>query len=227
MASVRKRKMARSSVKKASRKHKDRRRKVNITSNPIIAKNWDYSLTLAQNYELLGLRSKLQSPAGGREAKLDKVVSKEPVTSSTFMESDDEFGPESKTTDSEEEEDVLDEESILQGEARIIRDSEGTVIKVLYGKKKGSATELAADNGSDSPAETNTVRELKAFASRPCVKKERVPSEREELWLKALYEKHGDNYKKMFFDKKLNINQQSEGDLKRRLERWKTRHAIV
>ncbi|SCU94631.1 LAME_0F08306g1_1 [Lachancea meyersii CBS 8951] len=228
MASVRKRKMARSSIKKATRKTKDRQRKVNISSNPIIAKNWDYSLTLSQNYDNLGLRSKLQSPAGGQEAKLDKAIMKEPLPNSSFLErDDDEFGPEKSSSSDEEVVAELNEDDIPEGEARIIRDSEGQVVKVVYGKKRRHI-ETSSSAEDDGPAtKSETVKELEAFASRPVVKRERKPSGREEAWLEALHKKHGDNFRKMFLDRKLNVNQQTEGDIKSRIMKWKSRNGIA
>lgn len=225
MASVRRRKMAKSSVKKATRKLKNSARKVNITGNPIIAKNWDHSLTLSQNYKKLGLRSKLQAPAGGKEASLEKVIPKEPLVKKPFSgDSDEEWDSVSDSSEGSVPEDVVNEENIPLGEARILRDNEGNVLKVVYGKKaNGSGDESSV---AITPQETETVRELKAFAARPVVTKVRTPSEREEAWLKSLYEKHGDDYRKMFFDRKLNIMQQTESDIRKRVINWKLRNKI-
>ncbi|CUS21938.1 LAQU0S04e04280g1_1 [Lachancea quebecensis] len=225
MASVRRRKMAKSSVKKATRKLKNSSRKVNITGNPIIAKNWDHSLTLSQNYEKLGLRSKLQDPAGGKEASLEKVIAKEPLAKTPFSgDSDEEWDSDSDNSTRNAADDVVSEENIPLGEARILRDNEGNVLKIVYGKKDvGGGDESSA---VVSQQETTTVKELKAFAARPVVTKVRTPSEREELWLKSLYEKHGDDYRKMFFDKKLNVMQQTEADIRKRVIKWKLRNKI-
>lgn len=56
-------------------------------------------------------------------------------------------------------------------------------------------------------------------------KRPRQQSQREEEWIQRLVEVHGDNYRAMFRDKKLNPMQQSEGDIKRRVQKWVKKHA--
>ncbi|KAL6950891.1 hypothetical protein ACO0QE_000173 [Hanseniaspora vineae] len=243
MGSVRARKMARSSVKKATRRTKDKQREANIRGNAIIAENWDYSQTLAQNYKRLGLKSKLGTAAGGQEADLSsKIMKKSLVRAQTIadMDSDDEdvddaasgadfINPEELNSDGE-----FDEAKIPAGEARIKRDSDGQVVKVIYGSKKFDIDESVEvlkkaeqnKNAQKNKAETQVVQQLEEYANRPIVRHERVESEREDEWLEKLYKKHGSNYKKMFFDSKLNIYQQSEGDLKKRVEKWKARKGL-
>ncbi|CCK71157.1 Nop16p KNAG_0G00990 [Huiozyma naganishii CBS 8797] len=235
MGSVRRRKLARSSIGKATRRTKDRQRKINIKSNPIIEAHWDHSLTLAQNYKKLGLRAKLQTPAGGQEADFSKIIKKEPsIKKSVFDEddeSDEDHADQLKGSESKEEidESTFSPENIPEGEARIERDSEGNVIRIIYGAKK--AFNIDADVNEmkqkvdDESAKTEAVKELERFADRPLVVKKRVMSKREDEWLEKLYKKHGSDYRKMFFDK-LNVYQQSQTDLKRRVLKWKKAHGI-
>lgn len=201
--------MARSSVKKNTRRTKDKQRNINVYSNPIIAKNWDKSLTLQQNYKRLGLRAKLGHMAGGVEKKVESLT--ELRNKKKNKDKDDIV-----TIDKIEHTD--DPSKIPEGEARIIRDPEtNEVLKVIYGTMK------AEDEESDEDKVDNSViKQLEEYAEQHSkVKKERHLSDRESDWLKSLYEKYGDDYEKMKWDKKLNIYQQSAGDLKRRINKWK------
>ena len=65
------------------------------------------------------------------------------------------------------------------------------------------------------------VRALEEQASMEIKERPRQQSRREKEWLTELVEKYGENYSRMVMDRKLNPYQQSEGDLRRRIKRWK------
>ena len=205
--------MARSSVRKATRRLKDKQRNINIHSNPIIAANWDKSLTLKQNYKRLGLTARLGTSAGGDEQKVETLSQIK--------------AKKSKKTQKVKPEDIEhteDPAKIPEGEARLIRDPEtNEVVKVIYGTMKVEESE-----SEDEEVTHNVIEKLQEYAEKHSqIKQERTPSERENDWLKSLYEKHGDDYEKMKWDKKLNINQQSAGDLRRRILKWKKLNNIA
>lgn len=52
-------------------------------------------------------------------------------------------------------------------------------------------------------------------------KRPRKQSTREEAWIERLIKKYGDDVNGMVRDRKLNPMQQSEGDLRKRVRRWK------
>lgn len=200
MVSVRKRKMARLSVRKNTRRVKDKQAKINIHSNPIIAANWDKSLTLQQNYKRLGLRSKLGNMAGGQEQDVVKARDRQDEAQVSVSDI----------------ENTTDPAKIPEGEARLIRDPEtNEVTQVIYGTMK-------VKEEKKTPAVSSVVQQLEESARKNAlVKKERKQSEQESQWLQKLYEKYGDDYEKMKWDKKLNVYQQSAGDLRRRITMWK------
>lgn len=85
------------------------------------------------------------------------------------------------------------------------------------------------EDKSDSGLQTNPiVAQLEAQAAREMEeiqkKKPRQQSTREEAWIETLIEKHGDDTEAMFRDRKLNVMQQSQGDIKQRIKKWKKKH---
>lgn len=71
----------------------------------------------------------------------------------------------------------------------------------------------------------NIVKMLEKEAARPAVPKRRKQSDREKAFLQKLIERHGTDeergcYKKMVKDTDLNVMQQSEGDLRKRVRRY-------
>lgn len=71
---------------------------------------------------------------------------------------------------------------------------------------------------------TPVVQQLMEQASMG-IKVERHQSAREKEWVGRLVEKYGDDYRRMVWDKKLNPFQQSEGDIKKRVLKWKENKA--
>ena len=71
---------------------------------------------------------------------------------------------------------------------------------------------------------TPVVKELMEQA-RMGARAERYQSAREKEWIERLVEKYGDDYRRMVWDKKLNPFQQTEGDIKKRVLKWKENKA--
>ena len=70
---------------------------------------------------------------------------------------------------------------------------------------------------SDNPV----IQQLEQVARNGVRTAPRKQSQREEEWIERLVEKYGDDYSAMVWDRKLNPMQQSEGDLKRRVKKWR------
>lgn len=216
----------RSSFPRATRKPKSKR--LPIKASPIIAANWDKHLTLSQNYDRLGLASKLNSRSGGTEAKATQT--------------EDTKGDQLRRQDPLA---VTASRPVTTGlrTAKVVRDAEGNIVEVvqegkvanplndpLNAMEEDSEGEGSFDT-SDRPnrdrmnyagvvpkLEAAALAELVEVAAR---KRPRRQSQREREWIDRLVEKYGQDIRAMSKDRKLNPNQQSEPDIRRRIEVWR------
>lgn len=79
------------------------------------------------------------------------------------------------------------------------------------------------DDGEPKEKEGNEiVKMLEEQASMGKEKPKRKQSEREKEWIERLVGRWGEDYKGMARDRKLNPMQQTEADIRRRVEKWRT-----
>ncbi|KAK4693002.1 nucleolar protein 16, partial [Lecanoromycetidae sp. Uapishka_2] len=217
MARPLQKKKNKSSLPRVRQKPKSKR--INIKSNPIVAANWDQSLTLSQNYRKLGLSSKLNAHTGGTEVK---GAHPEGVKKPSGL-----IIPSSRRP-----------RTLGTAEIKVTRDPKtGAIVSVEEDGRQRRAREnplndpLNSDSGSDADEDGHDeeevgksrgiVPELEEAATYSKKKRPRMQSEREQEWVQDLVKKHGENWGAMVRDRRLNPQQQSEGDIKRRVELWK------
>jgi len=87
--------------------------------------------------------------------------------------------------------------------------------------------EIAGDEEGGGRRQRGIIDQLEDQASREAPKKERGQSDREREWIARLVERWGDDYAKMARDRKSNPMQQTEADIKRRVQVWKQRGGEV
>ncbi|KAJ5155375.1 hypothetical protein N7492_008178 [Penicillium capsulatum] len=225
MGKILQKKKNRSGLSKARSKTGNRlksgNKKINVLGNAIIAENWNKNETLTQNYQRLGLLHKLNTPAGGKE----RIPGKEELADASHSLQIN--GSAVKLAS-----------KIELGETRVERDPEtGKILRVIREEDERKRAnplndplndledaELEATAGTAVPASA-VVQQLERQADMECVtvkaKKPRHQSSREEEWITRLVEKHGEDFTAMARDRKLNPMQQSVGDLRRRINKWK------
>ncbi|EAW23811.1 66S preribosome component NOP16 [Aspergillus fischeri NRRL 181] len=215
---------------------KSGKKKINVLGNAIIAQNWDRKLTLTQNYRRLGLVHKLNAPTGGSEKRPTKDGRIEELPEDPLH-----IRGSAKAS----------AKQAAMGETRVERDPEtGKIIRVIRDEEEieiggrkvkpsnplnDPLNELSEDEAAQQPASQRAnaksaiVQQLERQADQEGqavkAKKPRHQSKREEEWIMRLIERHGENYSAMARDRKLNPMQQSEGDLKRRIRKWKANHS--
>ncbi|PGH35761.1 nucleolar protein 16 [[Emmonsia] crescens] len=225
-------------VKQRANRLKNGNKKINVLGNAIIAQNWDKKLTLTQNYRRLGLASQLNAPTGGAEKKLDDPSNGQQRADSLHLLS-------STTV-----------KVLKPTEARVERDPDtGRILRVIYpenndeveiaGRKRRKAnpledplnevgdfdlndTTMSIPGNMSSSAVVQALERQAALEEEALKKKQpRQQSRREEEWLERLVAKHGDNVDAMVRDRRLNRMQQTEGDIRRRLKKWKERRGDI
>ncbi|KZF23571.1 nucleolar protein 16 [Xylona heveae TC161] len=205
----------RSSISKVRQKPKSK--KLNIKSNPIIAANWRQDETLSQNYRRLGLTAKLNRSTGGTE--------KDPVTGKQAND----FAIRNARSD-----------TLQPKEAQVERDPEtGAILRVIppadekpnplkdpLNELEDEDEQLGIQEGPNrnQRSSNSVIAALEEQAAHGIKKEPRKQSSREEEWIEKLVQKYGDDCEKMFWDRKLNPMQQSVGDLKKRVKKWKQTH---
>ncbi|MCJ1311749.1 Nucleolar protein 16 [Agyrium rufum] len=206
----------RSSISKV--KHKPKSKRLQVKGNTIVAQNWDKHLTLAQNYQRLGLVARLKGRSGGVERFASDIKS----TDNIKAQSSDPLDVRSQRSQTPAVARI--ERNPVTGENRVVRsepERDNPLNDPLNEITEDSS--LRPDQSNEISEAGGIIRELEEQAKYDIKKRPRQQSQREEEWLAALHEKHGENYGAMFRDQKLNLNQQSEGDLKRRITTWLAR----
>ncbi|KAG0131670.1 ribosome biogenesis protein Nop16 [Tuber indicum] len=194
----------RSSIPKQSKHKNPRIFKVRPTGNALLAANWDRKQTLSQNYRRLGLVSRLGKATGGVEK-----------------------GFASAAAGQQQKERV---KKLAPGEARIVRDEEGKVIQVIYGKSAEEALDSDSEEftgcAGGGGEEMDFVKKLEAQAAVGERKSRKVLCPGEMDWISRLVEKYGEeDCEGMVRDRKMNVYQQTLGDIRRRVAIWKRQKA--
>lgn len=213
--------MNRSGVSKNTRKNNNKD-KFNPKSNPIIAKHWDPELTAKQNYKKLGLTFKLASASGGEEKKIRiKPIQHGNMEESLYDASADE------AEQADGELDPYDPANILEGTAKMVKDDEGRVVKIIYGTKRITAHAPAEEavlsdvgDADDAAEAEQVISELEQLAQLPKKKEVHKMNELEIHRFQRLVEKYADDYEKMKWDRKLNPFQLSPGQLRKQIKRY-------
>ncbi|KAF2182062.1 hypothetical protein K469DRAFT_587494 [Zopfia rhizophila CBS 207.26] len=218
------------------RRHKPKSKK-KILANPIIAANWNQKDTLSQNYRRLGLTARLNHATGGIDKSIQLLGLNDPNSSRADVSADSTANklnipskaPETVQTELVEVERDPETGAIL----RVLNDPTSTKPE---NPLNDPLNELEGSDGEEwngfamVPAEESqnpVVRQLEEKARSGVRKAPRKQSQREEEWIEGLVEKYGDDYGRMAWDRKLNPMQQSEGDIRRRVRKWKQMHGMT
>lgn len=173
----------------------------------ILKDSYDPKLTLRQNYAKLGLIPSL-------DVRPDTGGVERPSTSTTTPPSGEDAPP------------------VRKGMARIIRDDDGNIIDIIeatteeestpWGKPLPNSIADSDDVETFMPAkkaaETKVLAHLQEMADQ-AAPVERHTSSLESQWLADLVAKYGEDVEAMAKDRKLNVWQKTQGEIKRAIKK--------
>lgn len=179
------------------------------------------------------MTTRLNAPTGGVEKKTAEAAAM--TTDSLHITSSSTTGGNGRQAKLQPEEVQVERDPETGKIVRVIHNDQQDQEVLLFGRKRRRDNPLN-DPLDDLPepqpgaterpaAETQFIRQLEArVAQEEEALKHRKPrhqSQREQEWIQRLVEKYGDNIQAMVRDRKLNPFQQSEGDLRRRIRKWR------
>ncbi|KAI9144075.1 ribosome biogenesis protein Nop16 [Paraphysoderma sedebokerense] len=225
MARPRARRKIKNPSQKVTRRVNKKLRKVPIASNPIIAKHYDQTKTLRQNYANMGLSADLNGSKGGSVMSSSSSPSSS-AHSSSKSTADVDPACLAVTTKGK----IINKLDLSSGITDVIevgvieRDEEGNVKNVMIESVNPLDEEFDEKlkqnvEGFYGGKKTEVVKELEKLASLEC-KKERWQSEFEVKWIEDLIKKYDTDYNKMSRDLKLNVYQQTPAQLRRKVEKY-------
>ncbi|WVQ85708.1 nucleolar protein 16 [Cryptococcus sp. DSM 104549] len=166
----------------------------------VLQEGWDKKKTVFQNYAALGLLPSIPIPQEASSSRSQRVQL-----------------PQVPAEDSLE--------GVKVGFGRIIRDEEGNVVDIVIDEDEEAEKEdeemvEEAEEREFVPVEAKTevVRQLEALAATSAPVN-RHSSVSERTWLQQMVDQYGDDTAKMARDRKLNVWQKTEGEIKRMIRK--------
>ncbi|XAO23578.1 nucleolar protein 16 [Cryptococcus bacillisporus CA1280] len=179
------------------RMHQKLRKAPPLKGPEVLQEKWDKKKTVFQNYAALGLLPSIPVPKGASTSRSQRVKLPEVPAE-------------------------IEAENVKVGFGRIIRDEEGNVIDIIIDEdeqKQGEQIEVDVEKEMGPvEAKTEVVKRLEELAASAAPVK-RHSSMSERTWLQQLVDKYGDDTEKMARDRKLNVWQKTEGEIKRMIKK--------
>ncbi|KAF2867769.1 ribosome biogenesis protein Nop16 [Massariosphaeria phaeospora] len=207
--------------------------KKKILANPIIAANWNQKETLSQNYRRLGLTSRLNHATGGTEKSIKLLGLNDPSSSRADISANSTANklnivsrapaPQATGTDEIEVERDPETGAILRvvGVEEPVDNPLDDPLNVFDEDEDAEEWNGFAMVPHDGGSENPVIRELERAARNGVRKAPRKQSQREAEWIERMVAKYGEDCAKMSRDRKLNPMQQTEADIRKRMQKWK------